>query len=104
MGGPFLYILLAMVGAVDLEVSRTLPAAIGVHGARQNNLRFVDVDGPHNAALSASDQLEAFWSWDTVRPNCSAPTLLELSKHGLKGDEVSLRHLRHCRHLPSALR
>jgi hypothetical protein len=35
-----------MVGAVDLEVSRTLPAAIGVHGARQNNLRFVDVDGP----------------------------------------------------------
>jgi hypothetical protein len=46
MGGPFLYIRRHRVGDVGLEVSRTLPAAIGVHGARQNNLRFVDVDGP----------------------------------------------------------
>jgi len=38
------------VGAIDLEVSRTLPAAIGVHGTRQNSLRFVDVDGAPNGS------------------------------------------------------
>jgi excinuclease ABC subunit A len=34
------------VKAVDLAVPDTLPTAIGVHGARQNNLRDVDVNVP----------------------------------------------------------
>jgi excinuclease ABC subunit A len=40
-GGPG-----AGLAATDIPVPATLPAVIGVHGARHNNLRDVDVDVP----------------------------------------------------------